>query len=87
MISLVKPSFWRHLNALPEAEQAAARRAYQLFMDDCGHPSLRFKKLEGEPDVWSVRISLNLRAVAKREGDTVTWFWIGPHKEFDRLFA
>ena len=45
------------------------------------------KKLEGEPDVWSVRVSLNLRAVAKREGDTVTWFWIGPHKEFDRLFS
>jgi len=27
-----------------------------------------------------------LRAVAHREGDTVTWFWIGPHKEFDQLF-
>jgi hypothetical protein len=55
-------------------------------MEDCGHRSLRFKKLEGEQDVWSVRVSLNLRAVAKPEGDTVTWFWIGPHKEFDRLF-
>jgi len=86
VISRGTPSFWRLLNALPKQEQEAARRAYRLFMDDCGHPSLRFKKLEGEPDVWSVRVSLNLRAVAKREGDTVTWFWIGPHKEFDRLF-
>jgi len=56
-------------------------------MKDPGHPSLRFKKLAGEDDVWSVRVSLDLRAVAHRQGDTVTWFWIGTHKEFDRLFG
>ncbi len=56
-------------------------------MEDFGHRSLRFKKLEGEADVWSVRVNLDLRAVAQRSGDTVTWFWIGTHKEFDHLFA
>lgn len=87
MISRVTPSFWRQLNALPVDEQEAAKRSYRLFMEDSGHPSLRFKKLAGEEDVWSVRVTLNLRAVAQREGDTVTWFWIGPHKEFDQFFG
>ncbi len=56
-------------------------------MKDCAHRSLRFKKLAGEPDVWSVRVNLNLRAVAQRTGDTVTWFWIGSHNEFDQTFG
>ena len=86
MISRATPAFWRCLNALSSQDQQAARKAYDLFMEDCGHRSLRFKKLEGEPDVWSVRVNLDLRAVAYRSGDTVTSFWIGPHKEFDRLF-
>lgn len=86
MISRATPAFWRCLNALPSVQREAAQEAYELFMKDCGHPSLRFKKLAGEDDVWSVRVTLDLRAVAHREGDTVTWFWIGPHKEFDQLF-
>lgn len=75
------------MNALDLESQQAARKAYELFMKDCGHRSLRFKKLEGHADVWSVRVTLDLRAVGYREGDTVTWFWIGTHKEFDRMFA
>jgi hypothetical protein len=72
----------------PRWRQSNCRqKAYELFMQDCGHRSLRFKKLSGHAAVWSVRVTLNLRAVAQREGDTVTRFWIGTQKEFDHLFA
>jgi hypothetical protein len=87
VISRVTPAFWRCLYTLTPSQQEAATWAYETFMKDPGHPSLRFKKLAGEEDVWSVRVSLDLRAVAHRQGDTVTWFWIGPHKEFDHLFG
>ena len=50
------------------------------------HPSLRFKKLGGCADVWSVRINDQYRAVGRRSGDTVVWFWIGTHNAFDKMF-
>lgn len=87
MISRTTASFWRSLGELGSDDRKAAEKAYELFMKDCGHPSLRFKKLGGDEDVWSVRVTLDIRAVACRAGDTVTWFWIGTHKEFDRLFG
>ena len=61
--------------------------AYQLFADNPNHPSLRFKKLQGDSDIWSVRINEQYRAVGVRSGDTIEWIWIGTHNEFDHLFS
>jgi hypothetical protein len=66
--------------------QKQAREAYALFMKNPGHPSLRFKKLGGSADRWSVRISEQYRAVGIRTGESIVWFWIGTHNEFDKLF-
>ena len=65
----------------------AARRAYQLFLADPSHPSLRFKKLAAYEHIWSVRINERYRAVGERHGDTVTWVWVGTHNDFDKLFC
>lgn len=56
-------------------------------MENPGHPSLRFKKLAGNDRVWSVRINQSFRAIAERDGDTVTWVWIGSHNDLDKLFG
>ena len=87
MISRVRPSFWRAYSALDARARAAARRAYQLFAQNPAHPSLRFKKLAGYEDVWSVRINEQYRAVGERKGDTVVWVWVGSHNDFDKLFG
>lgn len=87
MKSRVRPSFWRAYHNLDPRVKAAARRAYQLFEADPGHPSLRFKKLGGYDDVWSVRINEQYRAVGQRNGDTIVWVWIGSHNDFDNLFG
>jgi len=65
----------------------AARQAYQLFATNPDHPSLRFKKLQGYDNVWSVRITEQYRAVGERKGDTIEWAWIGSHNEFDSKFG
>ncbi|MEL7238676.1 MAG: hypothetical protein AAGK78_07425 [Planctomycetota bacterium] len=75
------------MDRLPESAKQAARRAYRQFASDPSHPSLRFKKLRGFDVYWSVRVTLDLRAVGQRDGDRIAWFWIGTHAEFDRLFA
>ena len=50
------------------------------------HPSLRFKKLKGLHNYWSVRFGDGYRAVCEREGDMVVWLWIGTHQSFDKTF-
>ena len=60
--------------------------AYQVFAVNPEHPSLRFKKLQGGGEFWSVRINDQYRAVGVRAGDTIQWIWIGTHNEFDNLF-
>lgn len=87
MISLVRPSFWRAYGRLAPSVMARVRLAYQLFAENPDHPSLRFKKLQGGGNIWSVRISGQYRAVGVRSGDTMEWIWIGTHNEFDNLFS
>jgi hypothetical protein len=69
------------------ADQATARRAYRLFIQNPSHNSLRFKKLAAHRDLWSVRVSISIRAVGHRDGDTIIWVWIGSHGNFDSIFG
>lgn len=87
MRSVARPSFWRVYATLDPRVKIAARRAFELFIVDPDHPSLRFKKLSGYEDVWSVRITAQYRAVGERVGDTIEWVWIGTHNEFDSKFG
>lgn len=84
MISRAQESFWRLYAALPAEVRAQARAAHRRFTIDPAHPALRFKKLAGKDNVWTVRIGLHYRAAARRTGDTVEWFWIGSHSDFDQ---
>ena len=67
MNSVTRTSFWRAYAALDPRIKQAARVAYQLFFTNRDHPSLRFKKLQGYDNVWSVRISEQYRAVGERK--------------------
>jgi hypothetical protein len=72
---------------LPNDVRRQAQRAYRLFCTDPRHPSLRFKKVDEESNVYSVRIGLGYRALGVMEGSTVVWFWIGSHAECDHLLG
>ncbi len=87
MISRTTRAFWNTYAQLGKRQQVAARRAFLLFKTDASHNSLQFKKLGGYADYWSVRVSLDLRVVGRRQGDTVEWVWIGSHNEFDNIFG
>ena len=81
------PGFWSRYARLPQHVQKLARKNYALFQRNPDHPSLRFKPLAGQPGIHSVRIGLHHRAVGLRERDTVHWFWIGSHADFDKEFG
>jgi hypothetical protein len=86
MNSRTDPNFWRLYRLLPVSIRKAARAAYRRFLSNPQHPGLQFHRLTHDPRLWSVRVTKSYRAVALRQGNTITWFWIGDHDEFDRLF-
>ncbi|MGA3204918.1 MAG: hypothetical protein ABSF12_20685 [Bryobacteraceae bacterium] len=85
MQSRATRQFWRLFSDLPDDIQRDAKRAYRLFQANPTHPGLQFKKLEGEDNVYSVRIGLNYRAMAAMKKERIVWYWIGSHSEYDRL--
>jgi hypothetical protein len=64
--------FWRLFSGLPPDAQRDAKQAYRLFRANPAYPALQFKKLEGEDDLYSVRIGLDYRALGvMRKGRVV----------------
>ncbi len=76
------PGFWEAYDKLPPKIHRLARKNFALLRRDAYHPSLHFKRVGR---YWTVRVGIDFRAVAIREGDDLVWFWIGPHDEYDVL--
>ncbi len=87
MTSATLPSFWDRYRELDQNVRRSTRKAYQLWMENPFHPSLHFKCINREENIWSVRVNLTYRALGVLDGDIVTWFWIGHHNEYERFFA
>jgi len=87
MNSATLPSFWTAYHRLSDDLKRSAKKAYQLWVENPFHPSLRFKCINQDESIWAVRITRGYRAVGVLEGDTVTWFWIGNHDDYERFFS
>jgi len=74
--------FWECFDQLPAPVQKTAKKNFELLKKDPSHPSLHFKKVGS---FWSVRASLNHRALAIENGDDFIWGWIGTHDEYERM--
>lgn len=87
MRSFTRQSFWEAFDRLPERIQRQARESYRLFVDNSSHPSLEFKRVNARISVYSVRVSIDYRAMGVLEQGDIYWFWIGPHSEYDSLLS
>lgn len=85
MKSSITKEFRKRLSQLPSAVQEQVDKAYALWVKDSSHPSLQFKRVSQRQPIYSVRISLNYRALGLLENDHIYWFWVGPHAEYDEL--
>ena len=65
--------------------QRKIRDAYLLWLENPAHHSLRFKKVHDRRPIYSARVDLDWRAVGVLHADTMIWFWVGPHDEYDKL--
>lgn len=85
MKSRTTAQFRKMFADLPDSIQEQTRKAYQQFKQDPSYPSLRFKKVHSKLPIYSARINRNYRSVCQLEDDTVIWFWVGSHAEYDLL--
>ncbi|MGH7164168.1 MAG: hypothetical protein ACREIS_01430 [Nitrospiraceae bacterium] len=86
MKSQTLPSFWDTHRHPPDPVKQSAKKAYLIWRESPFHPSLHFKCINQEERIWSVRITLGYRALGIMEADTITWFWIGSHADYERHF-
>ena len=86
MKSELTDDFMNCFAKLPERVKQTARKNYKLWKQNPFHPSLEFKKLNTKEPVYSVRAGIGWRAVGvMKKPDTIVWFWIGSHSEYDKL--
>jgi len=74
--------FWRLFDRLPENVRKKAKRNFDLLKKDPLHSSLHFKKVG---NFWSVRVGINHRALAIKDGQDFIWVWIGSHTEYEQM--
>ncbi len=74
--------FWHARAALPERVRRLADQNFELLKKNPMHPSLHFKRVA---NFWSVRVGLSWRALAVQDGESIIWFWIGSHADYDKL--
>lgn len=87
MHSKTTRAFWKCFDRLPNNIQASAERSYLLWRENPKHPSINFKRVSRKQAIYSARVSIDYRALGLLAGDTVTWFWIGSHADYDKLLS
>jgi hypothetical protein len=87
MRSRTTKRFWDCYEDLPPEIRRQARECFKRWQANPRHPALRFKQILPNQAIYSVRISMGWRALGVMEGDTMVWFWIGSHSNYDQLIA
>lgn len=74
--------YWSLYRGLPSEIRRATLKQYRLWLQNPRHPSIHFKKIGS---FWSARITDDYRALGIMKDDTVIWFWIGTHGDYEQL--
>ena len=74
--------FWKCFYKLPREIQRISKEQFNLLKINPHHSSLHFKKVG---KFGSVRILLEYRVLAVKDGNDFIWVWIGSHDEYERM--
>ena len=85
MISKTTERFWKCYADIPLTVRKQAKEAYKQFLEDPYYPSLHFKQIHSTRPIFSVRITINYRAIGIIQGEEIVWFWIGSHADYNNL--
>ena len=59
-----------------------ADKNFELLRTSGRHSSLRLKKIGS---VWTARVGLAYRAIARERTEGLVWVWIGHHSAYDQI--
>jgi mRNA-degrading endonuclease RelE of RelBE toxin-antitoxin system len=85
MKAVTTQKFRKAFRRLPQNTKDRARSAYHLWNDNPHHPSLQYKRIHHAELIFSVRIGIGYRALGVLDGDTMVWFWIGSHQDYNEM--
>lgn len=85
MKSHTTDQFWDIFRTLPQHIRKQAQEAHRQFDRDTSYPGLNFEEVDARRHLWSARVTRGYRVLGIREGDDITWFWIGSHSAYDKL--
>jgi hypothetical protein len=83
--SEIAPSFLALFRTLPSDVKTLARKNHRLWKRNPSHPSLRFKWVGQRTESYSVRVGKGWRVIGVKDNDTIVWFWIGSHADYDKI--
>lgn len=87
MKSVTTIRFRKCLDKLPKEVRQRARQAYQVWKHNHNSPGLHFKQVDNKQPIYSVRVGLSYRAPGIKEEETMIWFLIGSHEDYNNLIS
>jgi mRNA-degrading endonuclease RelE of RelBE toxin-antitoxin system len=87
MKSVTTKRFRKAFEKLPGGIQDKARKTYSQWKNNPKHPGLDFKQIHSKDPIYSVRVGLGYRAMGILKNDTMVWFWIGSHEDYNQLIS
>jgi len=81
----IESGFWEGYENLPARIQNKAIKTIRSWLEDPAQQGLRFKKVQNERNIYSLRINHNYRILGIFHNGTLTIFWVGTHDAYMRL--
>ncbi|MEA2017378.1 MAG: hypothetical protein U9N59_02925 [Campylobacterota bacterium] len=85
MISHINQQWKKLYKNIPKDIKELSKKQYKLFKENPYHSSLHFKRVHSSKAIFSARINLNFRTLGVLHENTIIWFWIGSHDEYERI--
>ena len=85
MKSYCTDEFWDLFHQLPPQIQKQTNRAFEHLAFDTRYPGLHFKCINKREMIYSMRVGDKYRVLGNKDGEVITWYWIGPHGEYDHI--
>lgn len=85
MISRITQEFKNLFLKLPKEIQSIAKNKFKIWKEHPNHQSLRFKQIHSKKKIYSLRISIDYRALGVKAEDVIIWFWIGSHSDYEKI--
>ncbi|MGD2093284.1 MAG: hypothetical protein PVH61_44400 [Candidatus Aminicenantes bacterium] len=87
MNSYLDEDFIKYFNKLPERIKKRSKKVYRQWKENPFEPRFQFKQVHNSKPIYSVRVNIGWRALGYKKNNTVLWFWIGSHEDYNKIIT